>query len=360
MRLTLLLLFTSVTLYATTLTQRYPSYAYVMSEFDIDSSYVYNRDFETYVLNHDKRFRKLYTVSLERGEFLMPMVQKQLVEGELTDLLVYLPMIESGFLTDVQSPKKAKGLWQFMPATAKSYNLTVCNSYDERCDPVSATTAAIRHLQKLYQRFGKWYLAIMAYNCGEGRVSQAIKSAGTDELSILIDEEAKYLPKETREYIKRFLLIAMIGESEMIDFGTRDEDVVSGIIKVEIEAGNDLEFVASKLKMSAEKLYSLNSQYPNKKLPVSSEYISLTIPYEKLILFYQHFPPKPSLSISKEYLISHIVSMGETLDSIAKRYQSTIEDIKQVNHLKTDVLILESLLIIPVTQERFESLGSRD
>lgn len=351
-----LMLFVSSSLYASTLTDKYPSYNYVLSEFDIDSSYAYDNDFETFVLKHDKRYKDLYLLSAKRGEYLMPMIQRQLIEADLTYLLAYLPMIESGFLTNVQSPKKAKGLWQFMPATAKSYDLTISHSYDERNDPVSSTTAAILHLQKLYHRFGKWYLAIMAYNSGEGRVSNAIKRAGTDDLSVLIDEQAKYLPRETREYIKRFLLVTMIGESEVIDFGTSIRKDFNGIVQVEVEGGNDLEKIAEKLKMQPTELLSLNSQYQTNILPLSAKPVTITIPFEKMILFYQNYPPKLEERAHKDHFISHIVSLGETLHSISKRYHSTTDEIMQVNHLKSEALVLESLLIIPVTAKRFNAL----
>jgi membrane-bound lytic murein transglycosylase D len=343
-----------------TIPQKYPSYAYVLSEFDIDASYAYDRVFETFVQHHDIQFKRLYKRSQQRGEFLLPMLQRQLIEAGLSDLLAYLPMIESGFHTDIQSPKKAKGLWQFMPSTATEYNLTVCHSYDERCDPVNATEAAVLHLQRLYRKFGKWYLAVMAYNCGEGRVSQAIRKAGSDELSTLIDERAKYLPKETREYIKRFLLVAMIGESETIDFGNINTSQESGIVQVEVKGGTDLRDIALLLKMESEVLASLNSQYKKGRVPGGPGSYKIAIPYEKLIRFYLHYNPVPEeaaeVADRKEHFVSHIVSEGETLKKIAEKYRTSIPEIRAANHLRESNLLPERLLIIPVTEEKFESL----
>ncbi|MFT7879972.1 MAG: transglycosylase SLT domain-containing protein [Sulfurimonas sp.] len=340
----------------TSIPQQYPSYAYVLSEFDIDASYAYDREFENYVEGHGSQFRRLYRRSLKRGEFLLPMVRKQLIEAELSDLLAYLPMIESGYLTEIQSPKKAKGLWQFIPATAKEYNLTVSYLCDERCDPVNATTAAIRHLQRLYKRFGKWYLVVMAYNCGEGRVSQAIKKAGSDDLSILIDDRAKYLPKETREYIRRILLLTMIGESEVIDFGPEKEAYHKGIVQVEVSGGTDLRDIASLLKMEPAALIKLNSQYQQTILPERTARYKITIPYEKLIRFYLTYPPKEEVQVPKDHFVSHSVTAGETLQGISEKYHTTISEIRRVNHLKNTNLEDERLLIIPVTEAKFESV----
>ncbi|UFH60509.1 lytic transglycosylase domain-containing protein [Sulfurovum mangrovi] len=348
----------TLSLYGISVPQKYPSYAYVLSEFDIDESYAYNREFENYIEEHGTQFSALYRRSLQRGEFLLPMVQKQLIEAELSDLLAYLPMIESGYLTDIESPKKAKGLWQFMPSTAKEYNLTVSYSRDERCDPVNATTAAVFHLQRLYRKFGKGYLALMAYNCGEGRLSQAIREAGSDDLAILIDDRAKYLPGETREYIRRILLIAMIGESEVIDFGPVKEVQTKGIVQVEVKGDTNLKEIASLLSMEPATLLRLNSQYQERILPDTSKQYKITIPYEKMILFYLNYPPaEEEVKTPKDHFVSHIVSRGETLKIIADDYHATVSEIKRVNHLQNADVEEGRLLIIPVTEAKFESVA---
>jgi membrane-bound lytic murein transglycosylase D len=158
------------TIYAISLEHKYPSYTYVFNEFDVDESYLYNEDFISFVSKHEKNLKSFYKHSLRRGREILPTMQGLLVDDGVSDLFIYLSMVESGFSTDAVSPKKAVGLWQFMSATAKQYNLTVYNNYDERCDTVSATSAAINYLNKLHKQFGKWYLAAMAYNCGEGCV----------------------------------------------------------------------------------------------------------------------------------------------------------------------------------------------
>jgi len=349
-------LLATLSLYGAMVTQKYPSYAYVLSEFDIDESYAYDPDFENFVEDHDSQLKRLYKISKNRGEYLLPMVQRQLIEAELSDLLAYLPMIESGFHTDIESPKQAKGLWQFIPSTAKEYNLTVAYSLDERCDPVTATAAAILHLQKLYRKFGKWYLAVMAYNCGERKVSEAIREAGTDELSVLIDERAKYLPKETRAYINQLLLVAMIGENEGIDFGLIDSAQQREIVQVEVNGGTDLKDIALLLNMEPAELIGLNSQYKKGRVPVGSQRYTITIPYEKLILFYLNYHPVSDTHDPQDYFISHIVSADETLKLIAEKYCTSISEIRRINHLQTTNLKQASLLIIPVTREQFESV----
>ena len=198
----------------------------------------------------------------------------------------------------------------------------------------------------------------MAYNCGEGRIADAIQKAGSDDLSILIDDGAKYLPRETREYIKRFLLVAMIGENESIDFGSTASVKHEGIVQVEVNGGTDLKEIALLLNMEPAKLINLNTHYKKESLPTDLARYKITIPYEKLILFYLNYHPESTVKVPKDHFISHFVSNGETLKIIAEKYRTNISEIKRANHLKNTDLVQDSLLIIPVTQEQFESVVS--
>ena len=344
----------TVTLFSLSLENKYPSYTYVFNEFDVDTSYLYNEEFKDFVQKNEKSLKHFYRRSLKRGETLLPMMQGLLLEDGVSDLFIYLSMIESGFSTDIVSPKKAVGLWQFMPATAKHYDLTVCGDYDERCNAVSSTTAAMRYLNKLHRQFGKWYLAAMAYNCGEGRLQRAIKKAGSDDLSILTNNQNKFLPKETRDYIRKILLIAMIGESSLIGF----DDVTpthNDYVEVEVDKNTSVKKVAKMIKMDYKKLLSINKNmsYLNHK-----SYYKLTIPMEKIYAFYLRYDmPEVEETNAKSHMITHQVKMGDTLESIAKRYDADTEEIRVANHLEYPYLQLEMLLVIPVSQDIFEKVS---
>ncbi len=341
----------SSTSFSLSITDKYPSYAYVFAEFDIDESYIYDSDFERFILHNEKKIEVFYKHSLARGKNLLPMMKGYLMDDGLSDLFIYLSMVESGFSPAIVSPKKAVGLWQFMPATAKHYNLSVCNSFDERCDPVSSTNAAINYLSKLHRQFGKWYLAAIAYNCGEGRLEKAIKKAGSDELSILVDDRDKYLPLETREYIKKILLVAMIGENIMLDFSHED----NSIVQVAVRGGTDLKELAAMLNIKSSMLLKLNQQFKKGLLPKAKIHYNINIPYEKMIEFYLCYKDDvEEKSVSSPYLLSHYVALGETLESIAKEYNSSVEAIQGSNHFEDEFLVLDRLLVIPVSKIVFE------
>jgi membrane-bound lytic murein transglycosylase D len=354
-KIVLILLFIPLYAFSTSLIEKYPSYEYVFSEFGIDESYIYDIDFELFVLQNEKKIENFYEHSMKRGDVLLPLVRKNLMDDGLSDLFIYISMIESGFSSSVISPKKAVGLWQFMPATAKHYKLSVCKSFDERCDPVSSTNAAIAYLRKLHKQFGKWYLAVMAYNCGEGRLQKAIKKANTDVLHVLLDSDAKYLPFETREYIKKILLVAMIGESKILDLTPRSNLFSKDIIQVEVLAGTKLKELAKLIDMKELELLKLNKQFKNGIVPKAKAHYNINIPYEKIILFYLHYDePMKEEKFLHPYLLSHYVSLGETIESIAKEYNSSIEAIQKVNYLEDEFLELDRLLVIPVSEIIFQ------
>ena len=343
--------------FALSLESKYPSYSYVFDEFDVSESYLYDEDFISFVKTHESALKKFYERSLQRGESILPMMQGQLLNDGVSDLFIYLSMIESGFSTDIVSSKKAVGLWQFMPATAKDYNLVVCQNYDERCDAMRATTAAIKYLNRLHKHFGKWYLAAMAYNCGEGCVNKAIKRAGTDDIALLTDDHLKYLPKETRYYIKKILLIAMIGESSML--GMEDfEETNNGLIEVEVDVKTSLADIAKLIKMDKKELVKLN---PNLKTSSKNSFYKMTIPLEKVYAFYLRYNVPLDEEIpykeEKSHMITHKVVLGDTLEKIAAMYDADVDEIRVANHLEFPFLTVSDLLVIPVTETVFRKVS---
>jgi membrane-bound lytic murein transglycosylase D len=348
--------FFSTTLWGLSLAQKYPSYHYVFHEFDVDESYLDNADFIYFISKEEKKLKSFYRRSLQRGKVILPTMQGMLMNDGVSDLFIYLSMVESGFLNTAVSPKKAVGLWQFMPRTAKHYNLTVCKSYDERYDTVSSTTAAIRYLNKLYKQFGKWYLAAMAYNCGEGCLQKAITKAGSKDLSLLTDERSKYLPRETREYIRKILLIAMIGESNTIQFDqVSKEDILAETIEVEVAKNTSLKKIAALLHIKVDLILKLNQKIKNGIVPKKREHYKIIIPLEKVFAFYLRYTFPQKIKKIKPYLVSHYVTLGETLESIANAYHTTIKEIQIVNNLTDDYLLLDQFLVIPVSPNIFKN-----
>jgi membrane-bound lytic murein transglycosylase D len=334
---------------------KYPSYKYVFNEFDIEKEYIYESDFNDFFHKNEKGLRLFYKRSLKRGRDILPTMKDLLVTEGVSDLFIYLSMVESGLSSSAISPKKAAGLWQFMPKTAQAYNLTVDDFYDERYDTVSATSAAISYLNKLYIQFGKWYLAVMAYNCGEGCMTRAIDKAGTDELSILLDKERRYLPLETREYIQKILIVSMIGENMTLDFTNNVNSLENGSIEVEISSKTTLKEIAKLIKIKQKVLKKLNISMLKKKNDHQKTY-KIMIPISKVFAFYLRYTVKKEKKTRKlqTHYLSHVVVLGDTLKSISKKYNSNSKEIKKINRLLDIYLTVDKLLMIPVNMDTFE------
>ena len=154
------------------------------------------------------RERESFARTLNRAEIYRPLVQSALMEARLPKELFYLAFIESSYVTHATSQVSAVGIWQFMESTAKRFGLRVHGTFDERRHPIASTYAAIRYLDFLHSRFNSWYLAIAAYNAGEGRIRKAIREGRSTDFWTLADRGA--LPKETMEYLPKFLAATTI------------------------------------------------------------------------------------------------------------------------------------------------------
>jgi membrane-bound lytic murein transglycosylase D len=120
---------------------------------------------------------------------------------ELPLELKYLAVVESDLITTAKSRVGAKGMWQFMPQTARDMGLKITYKYDERTHAYKSTVAAAKYLKDLYAQFGDWLLVIAAYNSGPGPVYSAIKKAGSRNFWAI----QHYLPQESRGHVKRFI-----------------------------------------------------------------------------------------------------------------------------------------------------------
>ena len=155
--------------------------------------------------------RERFGMWISRSGRYLPMIQRIFREKGLPEELAYTAMIESGFSPRAVSRVGAKGMWQFMEATARRYGLVINRWVDERLDPVKSTIAAAEYLGDLYGLFGHWFLAQAGYNAGEARVGRAIQRARTSDFWALT--QTRHLPDETKMFVPQILAAAVITQA---------------------------------------------------------------------------------------------------------------------------------------------------
>lgn len=166
-------------------------------EFKIDKRVRY------FIKSYLESGRKSTEHILGRSSIYFPIIEEYLELYHVPDQLKYLAVVESGLQPTTTSKVGAAGLWQLMPATAKQYGLRINSYVDERLDVHRSTEVAIRYLSELYARYDDWALAIAAYNCGPGRVDNALKKSKRHTFSAV----KKRLPKETQRYVEKFIAV---------------------------------------------------------------------------------------------------------------------------------------------------------
>ncbi|QSZ41776.1 transglycosylase SLT domain-containing protein [Sulfurimonas aquatica] len=324
----------------------------VLDSFNIESAFLYDpimNDMRT--RNSSKGRKKLFFRAMKDAYTFIPMIKSTLTKYDVPQEFLYLAMAESNFSTKAYSNKRAAGLWQFMPATGRRFDLKIDEYVDERRDLVKSTHAAAKYLTRLHKRFGKWYLAAIAYNCGGGRLNQAIRKAGSDELSVLLDEDKKYIPRESRYYIRKIVALALIGTDEKHLLSSEYEYLLNranaySITPIKLSSGESLERVSKLIEMPLKDLKKLNRHLKYDFVPPYAEDYEVYIPYIKLAEFKQNYYESPMKNIYK----LHVVSRGDNLSYIGKKYGISYKVIKDFNNLKSNRLRLKQKLVIPISK----------
>ncbi|MEA2111143.1 MAG: LysM peptidoglycan-binding domain-containing protein, partial [Campylobacterota bacterium] len=228
------------------------------------------------------------------------------------------------------------------------------NDYvDERLDFLKSTKAAAEYLTYLHKRFGKWYLAALAYNCGEGRVSSAIRKAGTDNLKVLLDPKKKYVPLESRIYIRKIVALSIMATDESFllksEYGyLLNRASAYSLSVVSVPKGERISRVAKLIDMPVKELKALNSHLKYDFIPPYEEKYDLYIPYIKLSDFRQNYKPTDLQLLYKV----HTVVSGDNFSKIGKKYGVKYGIIKDFNNITSNRLSLKQKLIIPIVNTK--------
>lgn len=327
----------------------------ILKDLDIDKSFMQTSYYQQIKQGINERQIADFTRTLKNGYKHIYSIKDTIKISGLPEAFLYLPMIESGFANHAVSGVKATGVWQFMDVTAKNYGLKIDKYIDERRDIVKSTKAATSYLKGLKSQFGKWYLALMAYNCGEGRLNKAITQAGTDDLATLLDPTKGYLPSETRNFIIKILKASMISKDPNFALSkdaTLLNQPVLATSKVSVPGGTSLKQISDSIGVSVKRLKDDNTHLKFAFTPPNIKSYHVYIPQNKKDMFAKNF--KPVVANNRFY--SYTVKSGDTLFAIAKKSGVSHKAIKEYNELKNSLVSVDQKLIIPRSdQNKFQS-----
>ncbi len=219
---------------------------------------------------------------------------------------------------------------------------------DERSDFIRSTEAAIAYIKDLYTEFNDWWLALAAYNAGEGRIRRAIARAGTRDFWKLQDHGA--LPRETRNYVPAFMAAVLIGKfPERFGFDPPDGEPIAWD-EVPIRGGLSLHAISRLTGISEKVLLELNGGLRRRYIPSGVTY-PLRVPRGRGVEVAQALVNAPRSRV-RDYLV-HRIRRGDTLYGIARRYGVSLRLLMDVNHLsKRSILRVGGILRVPIFNRR--------
>jgi membrane-bound lytic murein transglycosylase D len=282
--------------------------------------------------------------SLERAGKYKDMIEKDLQDQGVPQDLIYLAVAESGFQPQVVNPSGAGGMWQFMPTGA--YGLTRNGWFDERFDPEKSSLAYAKYMKELYNQFGDWYLAMAAYNWGPGNVQRAVMRTGYADFWELYRLNA--LPTETKGYVPGIIAAIIMAKNPQqygLDKMVPEPAVVSDTVTVDYAV--DLRLVADVTDARLEEIVALNPSLLRMRTPDEMPF-DLHIPVGTKDVFMARMKTIPEEKRTTWRF--HTVKPGESLGEIATNFHAKPADVAETNDLAvTDTVDPGDELVIPIS-----------
>ena len=275
------------------------------------------------------------------GRYIEQMQQIFRAEGLPTEL-TYLPLVESSFNIHARSRAGAVGMWQFMPSTGRRF-LRIDRHLDERRDPLESTRAAALFLKENYEALGNWPLAITAYNHGPEGVGRAVAQVESDDLMELIrNYESRTWGFASTNFYAEFLAAVEIAKNVERYFPGLQIETPGPLEEIQLEKATPIAALLKSASVPRNQFLEWNPAL-HPAIAIVPRGYRVKVSSKKLGPVVEARNDSPDAA-----LIRHRVKRGETLFQIARRYEASVEDIKQLNGLqKTHRINIGQELLIP-------------
>jgi len=305
--------------------------------------------YQQYYQNRPDALRRM----VERSRPYLHYIVDELEARGMPTELALLPMVESSFNPMAYSRSHASGLWQFIPATGKRFNLEQNWWQDQRRDIVASTGAALDYLQAIYEMHGDWHLALASYNWGEGAVKRAIEKNNARGLPG--DYASLTMPNETRHYVPKLQALKNILGNPVLMVQLRLPEIMNRPYFATVGTGRamDTKTAARLANMPVDEFLALN---PSHNRPVIQANSALVLPADKLETFHSNLAKYGApLTEWQSYTLKH----SEKVDQIAPRFGIAMPELLRVNSLPGNVRLgAGSTLLVPAG-DGADELGSR-
>ncbi len=309
----------------------------VLKDLDIETSFINESSFQSIFKEYSSSQNINYYNNILKKSSLNAQIVREEIENEnLPQAIFFIPMLESSFSNQLNGKKNPAGIWQIMPQTATNLKLRNDEFIDERLDLIKSTNAASSYLRKYYKKLDKWYLALLAYNCGEGRVIYGMAKASLDKYleenptkaddsrikvyQSYLDEYKKnksglsdlyeiynhlgkrdgnldfsyivrnnksndYLPDSSLVYLQKIVAFSIIANRDL--FKSIDKKSKYQLEKVKAHKGLQLKSLANIVGMNYNEFRSINKHIKKESLPTDSKLYNIYIPHDKVEAYNQ-------------------------------------------------------------------------
>ena len=290
---------------------------------------------QQYYQNRPEALRRMVDRSKRYLHYIVAELEKR---GMPTELAL-LPMVESAFNPMAYSRAHASGLWQFIPATGKTYNLEQNWWYDQRRDIVASTNAALDYLQTIYEMHGDWHLALASYNWGENAVKRAIEKNAARGLPT--DYASLNMPAETRNYVPKLQALKNIFGNPKLVASLNLPRVPNQPYFATVDTNRDIDVkkAAQLANMPLDEFMALN---PAHNRPVIKADVPVVLPADKVDTFQANLENHDQPLSSWQ---AYTLKPGEKLDKVAPRFGLTLADLKRINGLNGKINAGTTLLV---------------